>query len=74
MLNLNPARGALTSLRLIGSAPRPALSNPRHRPALIPHLIWVKSETSMSRRHLGTARAGPQYDYRSRQSGAVCHQ
>ena len=55
MLNLNPARGALTSLRLLCAltalwlGTRPALSNPRHRPALtMPHLIWVKSETSMS--------------------------
>ena len=83
MLNLNPARGTLTSLQLLCAltalwlGTRPALSN-RATPGAYdaaPYLGEVRNQ--YLRRHLGAPRAvcqGPQHDYRSRQSGAVCHQ
>ena len=62
MLNLNPARGALTSLQLLCAltalwlGTSAGAQQPAPPPALtMPHLTWVKSETSMSTETSGSA-------------------
>ena len=80
MLNLNPARGTLTSRKLLwryrawlgtpASAQQPA-PPPQHD---APYLGEVRNQYTETSGAPQAVCQGPQHDYRSRQSGAVCHQ